>query len=81
MNFSISTANLGGLLGLFMGFSVISIVEVFYFISIRPYCNYLRNLNERRELTKLIRRLDELRRKGNFTMANNATKLDQHNYF
>lgn len=31
-------ANTGGLLGLFMGFSVLSIVEILYFTSLRPFC-------------------------------------------
>lgn len=31
-------SNTGGLLGLFMGFSVISIIEIIYFLSLRPYC-------------------------------------------
>lgn len=31
-------ANTGGLLGLFMGFSVVSLIEIFYFMTIRPYC-------------------------------------------
>lgn len=44
------SANTGGLLGLFMGFSVISISELFYFMSIRPYCNYLRISEKRRRL-------------------------------
>lgn len=39
---------MGGLLGLFMGFSVFSIIEVLYFLSIRPYCNYLKNDEKRR---------------------------------
>lgn len=30
-------SNIGGLLGLFMGFSVISILEIIYFVSLRPY--------------------------------------------
>ncbi|XP_055703450.1 pickpocket protein 28-like [Phlebotomus papatasi] len=29
----------GGLLGLFMGFSVVSLVEMFYYISMRPHCS------------------------------------------
>ncbi|KAK4874127.1 hypothetical protein RN001_013487 [Aquatica leii] len=35
-------ANCGGLLGLFMGFSILSIVEILYFLSLRLFCN-LRN--------------------------------------
>lgn len=31
-------SNTGGLLGLFMGFSVISLIEIIYFISLRPIC-------------------------------------------
>lgn len=30
-------SNIGGLLGLFMGFSVISLIEIIYFVSLRPY--------------------------------------------
>ncbi|XP_063243267.1 pickpocket protein 28-like [Bacillus rossius redtenbacheri] len=32
-------ANCGGLLGLFLGFSVISVVEIFYYLTIRPCLN------------------------------------------
>lgn len=35
-------ANTGGLLGLFMGFSFVSLIELFYFMSLRPYSNYIR---------------------------------------
>ncbi|XP_053669881.1 pickpocket protein 28 [Anopheles nili] len=31
-------SNVGGLLGLFLGFSIISLIEVIYFITLRPYC-------------------------------------------
>ncbi|XP_055320679.1 pickpocket protein 28 [Sitodiplosis mosellana] len=37
VSFTDFLSNIGGLLGLFMGFSVISFIEMFYFISIRPY--------------------------------------------
>lgn len=33
------SANTGGLLGLFMGFSFLSAVEVIYFISLRLWCS------------------------------------------
>lgn len=32
------SANTGGLMGLFVGFSVISVVEVLYYGTLRPYC-------------------------------------------
>ncbi|KAL1488765.1 hypothetical protein ABEB36_014564 [Hypothenemus hampei] len=32
-------ANFGGLLALFTGFSVLSIIEIFYFVTIRLFCN------------------------------------------
>lgn len=41
-------ANTGGLLGLFMGFSVLSLIEIFYFITMRPYYKYLRNGNRKK---------------------------------
>jgi amiloride-sensitive sodium channel len=40
-------SNTGGLLGLFLGFSVISLVELIYFLSIRPYCAVRRLMKER----------------------------------
>ncbi|KAF2892978.1 hypothetical protein ILUMI_13195 [Ignelater luminosus] len=43
-------ASCGGLLGLFIGFSFISIVEILYYISLRLFCNFLngrrRNVKE-----------------------------------
>lgn len=43
------SASTGGLLGLFMGFSVLSIIEILYFVSIRPY---LINRRENEEVKK-----------------------------
>lgn len=39
-------ANTGGLLGLFMGFSVVSLVEIFYFIALRPYFSRFTRSNQ-----------------------------------
>lgn len=39
-------SNTGGLLGLFMGFSVISLIEIIYFLSLRPYCAHKRSTGE-----------------------------------
>lgn len=36
-------SNTGGLLGLFMGFSVVSLIEIIYFLTFRPYCNRKKN--------------------------------------
>lgn len=41
------SARTGGLLSLFMGFSLISIVEIVYFLTIRPYCNFKRKNEEK----------------------------------
>jgi amiloride-sensitive sodium channel len=38
MIFVFVSANTGGLLGLFMGFSFLSAIEVIYFISLRLWC-------------------------------------------
>ncbi|ALC49086.1 ppk28 [Drosophila busckii] len=31
-------SNTGGLLGLFMGFSIFSVIEIVYYVTVRPYC-------------------------------------------
>lgn len=49
-------ANCGGLLGLFMGVSVLSIVEALYFCTLRLSCNLRRRrmLKKRREAQEKI---------------------------
>lgn len=51
-NSPFSSANIGGLLGLFMGFSIFSIIEVLYFLSIRPWCSYVKEKKKNRKLFK-----------------------------
>lgn len=69
-------SNTGGLLGLFMGFSVISISELFYFMTIRPYCNYLRISDKRRhKFKRLFRKVQKLRFKKKSDEAANALVL------
>lgn len=43
-------ANCGGLLGLFMGFSLLSIVEVVYYCTLRLACNLYRRRKAKRQL-------------------------------
>lgn len=49
------SANTGGLLGLFMGFSVLSLIEIFYFITLRPYCKSIQH-HQSKTNTKSIAR-------------------------
>lgn len=55
----IFSANTGGLLGLFMGFSTISLVEILYFTTLRPYCNHKREVTKNRtdERSKMQHRI------------------------
>ncbi|XP_034102297.2 pickpocket protein 28 [Drosophila albomicans] len=41
-------SNTGGLLGLFMGFSIFSVIEIVYYITVRPYCAS-RTIQQRRQ--------------------------------
>lgn len=59
------SANTGGLLGLFMGFSVFSIIEIFYFLTIRPNKNYLSKSEKRQQTVNRLFRKFKLRSKRN----------------
>ncbi|KAJ8727775.1 hypothetical protein PYW07_001894 [Mythimna separata] len=45
-------ANCGGLLGLFLGFSFLSLVEIFYFLSLRLCCTLKKDLEEEKAQKK-----------------------------
>lgn len=66
-------SNTGGLLGLFMGFSVISLIEVVYFVSLRPFCLQKRLQNSKKEKIEFQNRIynNSLRGAG----ANNKTSV------
>ncbi|KAL0821734.1 hypothetical protein ABMA28_005159 [Loxostege sticticalis] len=47
-------ANCGGLLGLFMGFSILSVVEIVYFLTLRLICVIWRRSKKHRELEGVV---------------------------
>lgn len=62
---SVFSASTGGLLGLFMGFSVLSLVEIIYFVSLRPYCKNNRDkqrVKDKKE-PKKVKNLGDLKLK------------------
>lgn len=45
-----------------MGFSVFSIVEVFYFLTLRPYGNYIKVSKKRRQtLHRMVKKIQKIR--------------------
>lgn len=70
---------MGGLFGLFMGFSFISVIEMFYFISIRPYCSYIRLKKRRKELmAQLIAKVDNMRMKRDSPITISTVDTDMN---
>lgn len=68
-------SNTGGLLGLFLGFSVVSLIEIFYFLTFRPLCAQKKQKGKKNNLnSKKLRR--NRRRKHNQT-----GELDGNVYF
>lgn len=50
-----------------MGFSVFSIIEIFYFLTIRPYHGFIRVSERRRQTFKRVFRRFKLKAKGKAT--------------
>lgn len=50
-------ANCGGLLGLFMGFSLLSIVEIIYYCTLRLICNLRTRKNRKRKQRLSIKKV------------------------
>lgn len=73
-------ANIGGLLGLFMGFSVFSVIEIVYFLSIRPYCNYLKDTVRRRQaIERMTQRLKQFKMKETVNINSNDNHVTKTN--
>ncbi|KAK4879621.1 hypothetical protein RN001_007767 [Aquatica leii] len=47
-------AGVGGLLGLFLGFSMLSIVELVYYFTLKLFCNFLRARNKEKAIIKKV---------------------------
>lgn len=65
------SANTGGILSLFMGFSLFSIVEIFYFLTFRPCIHHMQVAKKRRRTMK------QVDKKIQFSQ-NHVTKSLQH---
>jgi hypothetical protein len=70
-------SNTGGLLGLFMGFSVISLIEIIYFLSLRPYCAHKRTAVEMNKPSEKILWKNTINNNNNIGLrgANNKATL------
>lgn len=74
-------SNTGGLLGLFMGFSVFSIIEVFYFLTLRPYSNYMKvSRNRRLAFERMFKKFKRLRSRRTVSalMAHHVERMEVH---
>lgn len=61
--FNLFTANTGGLLGLFMGFSLLSVIEIFYYFTLRLWSRIWKkklkkNVKNKFQLQKFIQQKD-----------------------
>ncbi|CAO1385548.1 unnamed protein product [Diamesa serratosioi] len=72
-------SNTGGLLGLFMGFSVISLIEIIYFLSLRPFCAKKRH--EKQHLVELQSPKSQFKKQNDKIRGANKSILIGHDYF
>lgn len=72
-------SNTGGLLGLFMGFSVISLVEILYFMSLRPYCAQKRTKTQNQAEDEDIEYQNKVYR-GSFMGVQGKSSLGGHSF-
>ncbi len=66
-------SNTGGLLGLFLGFSVVSLIEILYFLTFRPYC-----VRNRHDNNNNNNKLEKLRRKRNDSDMSEVVQTQRH---
>lgn len=72
-------ANTGGLLSLFMGFSVVSLIEILYFLTIRPYCAArIRNKTRGKKRKSGNKKANKLWRQEKMFIAEPSTTIDDH---
>lgn len=74
----------GGLLGLFLGFSVLSLIEIFYFLTFRPYCGQRNRKYDENELIGLENVRRKPRRRNAIELAEryeSSVKLKRNNAF
>ncbi|CAD0197337.1 unnamed protein product [Chrysodeixis includens] len=55
-------ANCGGLLGLFLGFSFLSLVEIFYFLTLRLCCTLKKDLEEEKATAVMEKQQDHIKK-------------------
>lgn len=67
-----------------MGFSVFSIVEVFYFLTLRPYGNYVKVSRKRRQsLGRMMKKIQKIRTRRIPTtpfLHSNVENIDAHEH-
>lgn len=70
-------ANTGGLLGLFMGFSVLSLIEILYFTTLRPFC---KNVQQHRAKAHAKSKIHKSQSVPGVTHSNGLKLISPPNY-